>query len=297
MNTQANSVPLAPLTISRAQLLYWSIRRELMEYRSIYLAPLAIAGVVVAGFVIVLAHLPATMRSALALDPAHQRDAVTHPYEIAAALIMMAAFIVSIYYALDTLYAERRDRSIMFWKSLPVSDLTAVIAKICVLLVVLPVVAFAITLICEGIVVLLSIAVLAANGLGVTKFWTLLMPFETLYGLAYHLVTVHILWYAPLYAWLMLISAWSRRAPLLWAALPPFAIVVFERVAFHTTYFQDFLNNRFSGGNGGSGGMLDPEMQMHPFHFMFAPGLWYGLFFAAAFLFAAARLRRYRGPI
>lgn len=297
MNTQANSLPLAPPTISRAQLLYWSIRRELMEYRSIYLAPLVIAGVVVAGFVIVLAQLPATMRNALALDSAQQRDAISHPYEIAAALIMMAAFIVSIYYALDTLYGERRDRSILFWKSLPVSDVTAVIAKTCVLLVVLPIVAFAITLICEAIVGLLSIAVLAANGLSVAKFWALLTPFETLYGLAYHLVTVHILWYAPLYAWLMLISAWSRRAPLLWAALPPFAIVVFEKVAFHTTYFQDFLISRFSGGNGSSGGMLDPEMQMHPFHFVLAPGLWYGLFFAAAFLFAAARLRRYRGPI
>lgn len=296
MNTQANSVSVAPAAISRPQLLYWSIRRELMEYRSIYLAPLAIAGVVVLGFVFVLVHLPQTMRAALALDPSHQRDAISHPFEIAAALIMMAAFIVSVYYALDTLYGERRDRSILFWKSLPVSDVTTVIAKACVLLVVLPAVSFAITVVTEAIVGLFSIAVLAANGLSVAKFWALLQPFPTLFGLAYHLVTVHVLWYAPLYCWLMLISAWSRRAPLLWAVLPPFAIVVFERVAFHTKYFQDFLNSRVTG-NGSSGGMLDPEMRMHPFHFMFVPGLWYGLFFAAAFLFVAARLRRYRGPI
>ena len=296
MNTQSNSASIVPGAIPTVQLLYWSIRRELMEYRSIYLAPLAIAGVVVAGFVFVLAHLPQMMRSALALDPSQQGDAISHPFEIAAALIMMAAFIVSVYYALDTLYGERRDRSILFWKSLPVSDLTAVIAKACVLLMVLPAVAFAVTVATEAVVGLLSIAVLAANGLSVAKFWALTMPFQTLYGLAYHLATVHVLWYAPLYCWLMLISAWSRRAPLLWAVLPPFAIVVFERVAFHTTYFQDFLQSRATG-NGSSGGMLDPETSLHPFHFMFAPGLWYGLLFAAAFLFVAARLRRYRGPI
>jgi ABC-2 type transport system permease protein len=290
-------VPAAPTAISRAQLLYWSIRRELMEYRSIYLAPLAIAGVVVAGFVFVLVRLPQTMRSALALDPVKQHDAISQPFEIAAALIMMAAFIVSVYYALDTLYGERRDRSILFWKSLPVSDLTAVIAKACVLLAVLPAVAFAVTLICEGIVVLLSSAVLAASGLSVAKFWADLLPLPAMAGLAYHLLTVHILWYAPLYCWLMLISAWSRRAPLLWATLPPFAIVVFERVAFHTKYFQDFLNYRVMGSNDASDGMLDPEMRIHALHFMITPGLWYGLFFAAAFLVVAARLRRYRGPI
>ncbi len=296
MNTPANSASIVPRAIPTVQLLYWSIRRELMEYRSIYLAPLAIAAVVVLGFVFVLAHLPDIMRHAVALDPS-KRDHLTGPFEIAASLIMAASFIVSVYYALDTLYGERRDRSILFWKSLPVSDLTAVIAKASVLLLVLPAIAIVITIVTEAIVLALSIAVLAAQGMSVAAFWTQLQPIQAMNGLLYHILTVHILWYAPLYAWLMLISAWSKRAPLLWAALPPFALIVFERVAFHATYFADFLNSRVSGGNGSSGGMLNPEMRMHPFHFMIAPGLWYGLFFAAAFLFAAARLRRYRGPI
>jgi ABC-2 type transport system permease protein len=295
MNMLANSVPAE---VSPTRRLYWSIRRELMEYRSIYLAPLSIAGVVVLGYVFVLIHLPHEMRQALALDPSKQRDAIAHPFDITAALIMGASFIVSIYYALDTLYGERRDRSILFWKSLPVSDLTAVVAKACVLFVVLPVVSFAITVVTEAIVVLMSSAVLAASGLSVAKFWALLLPYQTLVGLAYHLLTVHILWYAPLYTWLLLISAWSRRAPLLWAVLPPFAIVIFERVAFHSTHFSDFLINRVSGGNAaGSPNMLDPEMKMTLGHFVATPGLWYGLLFAAACLVVAARLRRYRGPI
>jgi ABC-2 type transport system permease protein len=297
MNTQANAIPAPAATISRGQLLYWSIRRELMEYRSIYLAPLAIGGVVVLGFAFVLVHLPRMMRAATILGGTTQQEAVSQPFDAAAGLIMAAAFIVSIYYALDTLYGERRDRTILFWKSLPVSDLTAVLAKTCVLLLVLPVVAFVVTVVAEAIVVGLSGAVLAFSGLSVAKLWAILEPIRSMTGLLYHLVTVHILWYAPLYAWLMLISAWSRRAPLLWAALPPFAIVIFERVAFHTKYFADFLLSRVGGTDGTGHNMLDVETKMSPGHFMLTPGLWWGLLFAAAFLLVAARLRRYRGPI
>jgi len=296
MNTEINSQP-APSAFSATRPFYWSVRRELWEYRSIYLAPLAIAGVVMLGFVVVLARLPQTMRSVMALDAAHQRDAVTQPFEMAAALVMMAAFIVSVYYALDTLYGERRERSILFWKSLPVSDLTTVLAKACVLLLVLPAVAFLVTVITEAVIGVMACAVLAANGLSVAQFWALLMPYSSMTGLIYHLVTVHILWYAPLYAWLMLISAWSRRAPFLWAVLPPFAILIFEKIAFHSTFFQSFLMERVAGTSDASGNMAAPDTMMMPLHFILTPGLWYGLFFAAAFLWDAARLRRYRGPI
>jgi ABC-2 type transport system permease protein len=304
MNTESNAMPefrsessgIAPAVLSVTRPFYWSVRKELWEYRSIYLAPASIAAVILLGFVFVLVGLPHTVHSALTMDAEHRRDAIAHPYEIVAALIMMAAFIVSVYYALDTLYGERRDRSILFWKSLPVSDLTTVLAKVFVLLVLLPAISVVITVVTEAIVGLLSIAVLAAHGLSVAAFLAQLQPIQSMNGLLYHIATVHILWYAPLYCWLLLISAWSKRAPLLWAVLPPFAIVVFEKVAFHTSHFQNFLNNRFTGGNGGSG-MLDPDMRMQAYHFMISPGLWIGLLFAAAFLVVAARLRRARGPI
>jgi ABC-2 type transport system permease protein len=306
MSTPSNASPESAISpaaeapaIARAtRPFYWSVRRELWEYRSIYLAPLAIAGVIVLGFVFVLAGLPHTMRDAIGLNGEHQRAAMAAPFNIAAALIMAASFIVSFYYALDTLYGERRDRTILFWKSLPVSDLTTVLAKASVLLLVLPAVSFAITVVTETIILLLSSVVLAAHGLSVAAFWAELQPYRTLLMLGYHLVTVHILWYAPIYAWLMLISVWARRAPLLWAVLPPFAIAVFEQIAFHTHYFSDFLTRRFSGGaEAVASGMLDPEMKITPGHFMATPGLWFGSLFAAAFLFVAGRLRRYREPI
>lgn len=311
MNSPANAMPesLAPQPIppavpSRMRPLYWSVRRELWEYRSVYLAPLAIAGVILVGFVFPLVRLPDTMRTALTLDPAHQRDALAYPYNFAAGLIMMAAFIVSVFYSLDCLYGERRERSILFWKSLPVSDFTTVLSKASIPLLVLPVVAFAVTLVTEVIMLLVSSVVVQASGQSVAALWNQLQLFQVMYQLLYHLVTGHMLWYAPLYAWLLLVSAWSRRAPFLWAALPPFAIYIFEKTAFHTTYFVDFLNDRFSGGNEAVNRMgsaanfpMRPGMHMTPGLFLATPGLWGGLIVAAVFLFIAVRLRRYRGPV
>src|SRR3954468_11410589 len=103
--------PPAPSVSASTRPLYWSVRKELFEYRSIYLAPLAIGAVVLLGYVFVLIRLPHTMRNALAMEPMAHRHALAQPFDIAAALIMMAAFIVSIFYALDSLYGERRDRS------------------------------------------------------------------------------------------------------------------------------------------------------------------------------------------
>jgi ABC-2 type transport system permease protein len=293
--------PPAPSVSPSTRPFYWSVRRELFEYRSIYLAPLAIGGVVLLGFLVVLIHLPRNMQRAMTMEPMAHRHALAYPFEVAAALIMAAAFIISIFYSLDSLYGERRDRSILFWKSLPVSDVTTVLAKASIPLLALPLIAFAVTLLVETIMLLLSSAVVAASGFSVADYWNRLELYQTMWGLAYHLVTVHMLWYAPLYGWLFLISAWSRRTPFLWAVLPPFAVVIFEKIAFHTTYFLSFLNDRFSGGNeavgGGKGNMLDPDMHMTPGPFLLTPGLWLGLLFAAAFLWSAARLRRQRSPL
>jgi len=309
MNTQPNAMPDTPLDarvsspiLSATRPFYWSVRRELWEYRSIYLAPLAIAAVILFAFLFVLAFLPHTMRTLASLDPEQQRDALGQPYDIAAGLIMGVAFIVSIFYSVDALYGERRDRSILFWKSLPVSDLTTVLAKASIPLFVLPLLAFAITVVTESIMLLLSSVVLLAGGLSVATLWTTVQPGQSLLLLLYHLVTAHMLWYAPFYAWLLLVSAWARRTPFLWAVLPPLAIGVFEKVAFHHSYLADLLTNRFSGGDDAMSSMMGdmpfhPGMHVSPGAFLAAPGLWAGLVVAAAFLFAAARVRRYREPI
>jgi ABC-2 type transport system permease protein len=301
VNNAFQPQPPATSVSAPTQPFYWSVRRELFEYRSIYVAPVAIGAVALLGFLVVLVHLPKTMQRAMAMEPMAHRHALAQPFDVAASLIMMAAFIVSIFYSLDCLYGERRDRSILFWKSLPVSDLTSVLAKASIPLLVLPVIAFVVTLVVETIMLLLSSGVVAGSGFSVADYWNRLELYQTMWGLAYHLVTAHMLWYAPLYCWLLLISAWSRRTPFLWAVMPPFGVVIFEKIAFHTSYFQNFLIYRFSGGNDAAGSaqgnMLDPDMHMTPGPFIVNPGLWLGLLAAAAFLLAAARLRRKRSPL
>ena len=310
MNSPSNAMPessveshlIAPAVISPGQRMYWSVRRELWESRSIYIAPLAIAVLFLFGFLISLIHLPDKMRAALALDPAKQHELLAQPYDFAAILIMATTFIVAVFYCLDALHGERRDRSILFWKSLPVSDLTTVIAKMSIPLVVLPLLTFAITIVTQWIMLLLSTVVLLGSGLSVAPLWTHLSLFQMWLMLLYHLLAIHALWYAPIFAWLLLVSAWARRMAFLWAALPLLAIGVVEKIAFNTSHFAATLGNRLGGGSEGAGftagGMsMDPLAHLNPGQFLISSGLWIGLAVAAAFLAAAVRLRRYQGPI
>jgi ABC-2 type transport system permease protein len=310
MNTQSNAIPesslksqaMAPPVISAARLMYWSVRRELWESRSIYIAPLSVAALILFGFLISTIHLPDTMRAALALGPVEQHELLEQPYNFAALLIMFTTFIVGLFYSLDALHGERRDRSILFWKSLPVSDLTTVLSKASIPLVVLPLLTFAITVVTHLIMLLLSTAVLLGNGLNVATLWTQLPLFQMSLGLLYHLLGVHALWYAPIYGWLLLVSGWARRAAVLWAALPLLAISLVEKIAFNTSHFAAMLGHRLSGGTEGAafaaGSVsMDPLAHINPDKFLDSLALWVGLAIAAALLAAAVRLRRVQGPI
>src|SRR5271165_2057108 len=133
MSTQSNAMSesfqaqsVAPAAIPATRALYWSVRRELWENRSIYIAPLAVAAVAL--FTFSMSAIAGIWEKALRLDPAQPRAAVAQPYDITAGMMMLTAIVVSVFYCLEALHAERRDRSILLWKSLPVSDLTTVLA-------------------------------------------------------------------------------------------------------------------------------------------------------------------------
>ncbi len=119
--------------------------------------------------------------------------------------------------------------------------------------------------------------------------------------LLYHIFSVHVLWSAPIYGWLLLVSAWARRAAFLWAILPPLAIGTLEKLLFNTAHFASFVGQFFTGGTEGNyapGTMpMDQMTHLTPGRFLGTPGLWIGLAVTAAFLAAAVRLRRYRDPM
>jgi ABC-2 type transport system permease protein len=280
--------------------MYWSIRRELWENRSIYVAPLAVAAVFLFGFSLSTIMLPHRLRAA-ALDPAKQERLLVMPFSAAASLIILTSFIVGAFYCLDALHGERRDRSILFWKSLPVSDLTTVLSKAGIPLVVLPSIAIVVSLATQLVMLFLSTVVLSASSVGAAALWSRLPLFQMTLIMFYG-VTVHVLWHAPLYAWLLLISGWARRMPLLWVVLPPMALGIFERHTIHTSLVLSLVRYRLIGAMKVAFATEGHEdirrlAQLDPLRFLITPGLWIGLIAAAAFLAAAARLRRYREPI
>jgi len=282
--------------------LHWSVWRELWENRSIYIAPLAVAVVVLFGFMISTYGMPERRRGVLLMDPAKQRALISEPYDAAAMMLIFTVFIVGVFYCLDALYGERRDRSILFWKSLPVSDLTSVLSKASIPLVILPLVTFAIIVATQFVMLLWSSVVLLTSGLAGTT-WTRFNLLEESLILLYSLIALA-LWHAPIYGWLLLVSGWARRATFLWAVLPLLAISIFETITFNTSHFIRMLGNRLMGFAAEAfdfQGQHNPDIhslaQLTPGRYLSAPDLWIGLAFAAAFIFAAVRLRRYRGPI
>ena len=297
--TVLGSSATAPAPARATRPFYWSVRRELWENRSLYMAPLIAAAVVLFGFVLSTIHPPHFRFGPMGLDPAKRMAMVAVPYDIAAIVVILTGVIVGAFYCLGALHNERRDRSILFWKSLPVSDLVTVASKAFVPLVVLPAVVFVVAIGLQLVMLALGTAVALFHGVAatpVTQVPLIEMSVVLLYG-----VFALALWYAPIWAWLLLVSGFARRAPFLWAVLPPLAISVIETLAFGTSYVSDLIKYRTGGfdqaftvnhQSGFSVGLSNIDIA----GFLSTPGLWAGLAVAAAFLAAAVWQRRYREP-
>jgi ABC-2 type transport system permease protein len=299
VDTQA----IAPAATLPTRPFYWSVRRELWENRYVYVAPAAVAALFLLGHLIGMIRLPAQMRQLSGVDPEHYREAILQPYNTAAAFMMGAYILVTLFYCADALHSERRDRSILFWKSLPVSDLTTVLAKASIPFLILPLLTFVLTGVLQFAILLLSSVVLLANGLSVGSLWAHLPVLQMSLLMLYHIMTAHALWPAPVYCWLLLVSGWARRAAFLWAALPVLAIAGVEKLAFHTQHFATLVGQRLIGNTEplsyASPDIFptDPMTHITPVHFLLSPALWIGLVVAVAFLAAAVRLRRHQGPV
>ena len=306
----ALEAPAAAPILTAPRPFYWSVRRELWENRSLHIALLAVAALAFLGFLISTIGMPERRRAVLAMDPAHQVHAVAQPYDFAAVAVIVTMVVVGMAYCLGALHGERRDRSILFWKSLPVSDRTTVLAKAAVPFVVLPVIAAVIIVVTQLAMLLWSAIILMVSGVSpFTPLPLLQMTLVLLYGL----VTMT-LWYAPVYGWMLLVSGWARRVPFLWAFLPPLAICLVEKLAFNTTWLIMLLGDRLSGGYAhafvthphvvgphvAKGAPHVPMVglaELDPGKFIASPGLWIGLVLGVVCLAAAVRLRRLREPI
>ncbi len=287
----------------------WSVRREIWEHRALWIAPLAAAGLVLFGFLLRIFQLPDLLQKVEQLAPMPRAAAIGAPFAIAAVSIMTVGVIVSVFYCLSALSTERRDRSILFWKSLPVSDTTAVLAKAAVPFAVVPLIVLGTVVATQLVMLVVGTAVLALAGASASVVWSgwPLAHFEL--TMLYALVT-GVLWYAPIYGWLLMVSSWARRGAFLWAVLPWLGLFILEKIAVGTDYVGAFIDYRVNGGlrlgfnfpdyghhvNIKTMPAIDPLAVLTPDRFFASPGLWLGLAAAAAFIAAAIWFRRMRDP-
>jgi hypothetical protein len=271
----------------------WLVRREFWEHRLVLVAPFGVATLELVGY---LGGMPFGIYGALA-DPARQRASLALASNAGCFFIMVTGLVAALFYCLEALHGERRERSILFFKSLPVSDLATVAAKLAVPLIVLPAIVFAAFAVLWPAALVVTTAVLAATGHAVAWLWTSAFPLP-LSCLIYAL-GITALWYLPLYCALLLISVGAKHAPFLWAALPLILIAALDRLVIHSGQVQAFYFYRLFGWlhealRVNAAGM--PVARL-PGQFFTSPGLWLGVLAASLFFTAAVQLRRRSTPI
>ena len=231
--------------------------------------------------------------------------------------LIVLAFVV-FFYCLGALYDERKDRSVLFWKSLPVSDRDTVLSKVVSAAVVAPALALVAAVITMfGFLLLLSVLALLHGGNPVTLLWG---PGSPLAIGAKLLATlpVYAVWALPTIGWLLLCSAWAKSKPFLWAVMIPlFAAIfvswfdlmrlfeldsgwfwkhVFARLLFSVAPGSDLLyrGNGFEIAEDGIE-RVDQMLSLSTAYGAFLqPEIWIGAVAGAAMILAAIRLRRWR---
>ena len=301
MNANAATVAPAAALMRRAGTLdtfVALVRRELWEHRSLWIAPLVVEALLAISLLIgrINMDLPEDV-----LTPQRKVAIFTIVQWVLAQPVFVVATIVVGFYLLDCLYAERKDRSILFWKSLPLSDELTVGSKLLIAAVVVPLGVFVLASAAD----LVFAAIIAMRVPGALSWSTvewlrteLVLLLEAILG---------VLWYSPIAGALLLFSAWIRRNPILWASLVPVVAPIIERVALGTHYIWSFEQYRINGiwqklalGPNVFGTLkhMPPVgVVLDTFNIggLFTDiDLWLGVFAALAMAYAAARVRRYR---
>jgi ABC-2 type transport system permease protein len=296
---------------------FWMlVRREYWEHRMLWITPAVVGALLLLAVIGFGAIRVGTLGGA---DFGTGRGPLTADVFGFTTLAMsmpfyLAAAILAIIYLADCLYAERRDRSILFWRSLPLSDRETVLAKLFTGLVLIPLGCFAAAAL-TSIGASLIVAVRSALGLlGNVPAWDTTAWLHAK-GIELYALVVMVLWYAPYAAFVLLASAWAKRSVYAWAIIPPVLLAVVERTVLGTQYVWGLVSRslgelfrlafrvtaeierpvgappppvggRDGGRYGGYWAGVDPSALLS------SPQLWIGLALAALMVWAAIALRR-----
>ena len=300
------SSPVPPAAAPIGPMLTTLVRREFWEHRALWIAPLCLAALIAVSAFWVHVSFDSHDAAWIGPDPGKTHVAL---FTIAQWALSMPLYIamsfVLFFYALDCLYAERRDRSILFWKSMPVSDGMTVLSKALTGLVMVPLGVFLLALV-TGIVFSLLFGVRVAAGAAPPVLSWDMLEWLRGQGAMLLLLVLALLWYAPAVAALMLLSAWSRRNPFMWLIVPALAPLL-EYMILRTHYIWSFYRYRRFGiwdALGIAHTDIITKHGVHPFGNLLGElnwragflnvDLWLGVVVAVALLYAAARIRRYR---
>lgn len=265
-------------------------KREFWEHRSLWIAPVSAAAFLLLTALGGILFAPGRVRFegvqfgdvppgvAQGVPGLSDRFMLMATIGMASVMVIAACVTVAIY-LLDCLYAERKDRSILFWKSLPVSDRDTVLVKFGVAMLVVPAGVFVLQLVTN--LVLTGLASMASRGNPMwLAHWTFVDWLAAQAQFA-GFILLALLWYAPVAAWFMLASVYSARAPMMFAALPWLILSISERIVLGSSHVAKFIGWRLTPGQA-------------PMDRLASPGLWIGLAVAAGMLYMVIRLRRYR---
>lgn len=292
------------------------VRRELWEHRSIVIAPTVIAVLVslmaVTGHVTVSAFdqvIDLAIIGASNLGAAERGAAINVMLIGISSLFALAMAVLSFFYALDALYAERKDRSILFWRSIPCTDSETVLSKLAVAILVIPAVTMA-------AIVVTHVAVLAVTGIWVEVrgadaghlIWSA-TPFLDNWVATLVVIFALPLWLSPFIGWFLFVSAFAKRSPFLVGLLPILILPMLEKTLIGTTLLARAIFVRsaniplfrglrtgdlfFYEGNGPAEGLALLKL-LDLGRFLGSPGLWLGLVVCGLFTAAAVYVRRYR---
>jgi len=230
-----------------------------------------------------------------------------------ASTFVLAMWILTIFYTLDSLYAERKDRSILFWRSIPLTDFETVLSKLLTAVLLIPLITFALIIITH-IVVLLTTSVWIAmrGGDAWHLIWSATPFFENWAAILVFLLALP-LWMSPFIGWFLFVSAFAKRSPLLIAFLPIAMLPMFEKILFDSTVFVDAFfvrsvkmplfvgldNVKLLLQDGEDFAMLeDASLSLFSLMdlggFLINPGFWLGIVVCGLFTTAAMYVRRYR---
>jgi ABC-2 type transport system permease protein len=277
------------------------IKREIWEHRSIYVTPIAIA-------VIVSLISLAGMVTVSAFDK--EIDMALFSASSIAGDAERALAILTTFYSLDCLYAERKDKSILFWRSLPITDAETVVSKLLTAIIVLPVVTVTAIIVTNLVNLIVStVWVMIQGGDAAHLIWGSVSLFDN-WTAALIVTVASAIWMSPLIGWFLFVSAFTRRSPLLMAFMPLIIIPIIEWIFFRSKVFASAVFGR--------GEMIPLFREMNFEHFfdedrrkvneevisllahidigkfLVSPSVWMGVVVCGLFVTAAIYVRRYR---